>query len=258
MNPSETKMPVVFVGHGSPMNALLDTPFSKEWKRIGATLPKPKAILAVSAHWVSDGTKVNEAKKPQQIYDMIGFPDELYAHRYRPEGSPTLAKEIVDRLGKSASATTSWGIDHGVWVVLSWMYPKADIPVVEMSIGRHLSLAGHYELAKKLSFLRNEGVLILLSGNIVHNLSLVSWDMANGYPWADAFDAWVKEKVLIRDDASLFSYRQAGRFAEKAFRTEEHFIPLLYALGASEGDSATVFNDQRTMGALSMTGYYFR
>jgi 4,5-DOPA dioxygenase extradiol len=253
-----SKMPVLFVGHGSPMNAIEDTSFSREWKKLGEELPKPNAILAISAHWLSDGTRLCGEEKPKQIYDMYGFPEKLYAVRYRPQGCLSLAKEAADFLGGGAKITKDWGIDHGAWAVLTWMYPEANIPVVEMSIDENLTLKEHYLLAEKLAPLREKGVLLLASGNVVHNLSLVSWGMNEGYPWADEFDGWVKTRVLTRDDASVIDYHKAGLSSQKAFYTQEHFVPLLYALGASQGASAEVFNDKRTLGAMSMTGYLFR
>jgi 4,5-DOPA dioxygenase extradiol len=253
---NEPKMPVLFVGHGSPMNAIEATEFSQTWEELGRKLPRPKAILAISAHWVSRGSRVNGSRNPKQIYDMYGFPPELYALSYACPGDPDLAKEIVRLTDKEVSLDDSWGIDHGVWSLLHWLYPKADIPVVEMNLDSTKTSFQHYELAKKLSSLREEGILILASGDVVHNLGELDWDKEGGYPWADAFDIWVRDKVLAREDRELLTLQDAPEGNEHAFISAEHYLPLLYALGASEGEKKVqVFNEKRIYGSLSMTGY---
>jgi 4,5-DOPA dioxygenase extradiol len=250
------RMPVLFVGHGSPLNAMVDTSFSEEWKRLGTLLPKPKAILAISAHFYARGTYLNDAAEPEQIYDMYGFPEELYQIVYRPQGNPVLADRVAKLLG--GKKDHSFGIDHGVWSVLRRMYPKADIPVVEMSVNGNLSFVEMVRLGEKLKPLRDEGVLILGSGAIVHNLSLVDWDSEKVYPWAEGFQKRVNLAVERKDLAFLTDIRKDPD-AAKAFQTVEHYAPLLYVMGAvDQKDSLTILNDQETLGAISMTSYLFQ
>jgi 4,5-DOPA dioxygenase extradiol len=253
------KYPILFVGHGSPMNAIEDSEFSDEWKKLGQEVPRPKAILAVSAHWSTSGTKVSSQAKPKQIYDMYGFPPELYALKYPAKGDPQLASEALNLLGEKASIDNSWGIDHGVWSVLHRMYPEADVPVTELSVNLDATPEEHFRLGQKLAPLRKEGILILTSGNIVHNLSLIDWDKKGGFSWANAFDAWIEKTITEKNFALVSHYEKAGESAKKAFFTPEHFYPLLYALGAANSeDEVTVFNNKRIMGSLSMTGYLFK
>jgi len=252
------KMPVLFVGHGSPMNAIEENEFSEGWKRLGRELPAPKAILAMSAHWVTDGTLLCAAERPRMIYDMYGFPEELYRVVYPVPGNPALARRAAALLGGKASADLFWGIDHGVWSVLRWMYPDAEIPVVEMSVDGNAAPEELLRMGEKLRPLREEGVLLLASGNVVHNLSLLDWDLPGGYAWADEFDGWVRDRVLAGRYDAVLHWQSAGDSAKKAFRTSEHFVPLLCALGAADnGDRAETRNEARTMGAMSMTCYLF-
>lgn len=252
------KMPVLFVGHGSPMNAIEDNTFTSVWREIGKKLPKPKAILAISAHWYTDGTLTNDAEQPEMIYDMYGFPDTLYALKYPAKGSKTLAEDVVKLLGPDVRVDNNWGIDHGTWSVLVKMFPEADIPVVQLSINHIAPAQAHFDLGLKLRTLRDQGVLILASGNIVHNLALINWDMPAGYPWAHEFDDYIKKHILDRNYQAAIDYRAAGACSEKAFYTPDHYYPLLYALGAaSDEDAIEVFNDCCLMGAMSMTGYLF-
>lgn len=250
------KMPVLFVGHGSPMNAIEDNPFTEQWERLGRELPRPQAILSVSAHWFTSGMRVTDAPKLKMVYDMYGFPGELYRVQYPAPGSPRfagMARELV-----SARIDNSWGLDHGSWSVLRRMFPKADIPVFQLSVDFEAAPQQHFNLGRKLRGLREQGVLILGSGNIVHNLAMIDWNMAGGYPWAKAFDGYVKECVLSRQFDRVVHYERAGDAAKYAFRTIDHYAPLLYVLGASdEDDRITVFNDVCSMGSMSMTGYEF-
>jgi 4,5-DOPA dioxygenase extradiol len=252
----EQKMPVVFAGHGSPMNAVEDNRFSRGWEALGGELPKPKAILAVSAHWVTEGVRLSSAEKPPMIYDMYGFPEALYRVDYPAPGDPALSRRAAALLGGEEDG--SRGLDHGVWSVLRRMYPAAEIPVVGMSVDAGASPEALFAMGQKLRPLRDEGVLILASGNVVHNLALLDWERPDGWPWADEFDAWVRDRILAGKYADVLRWRGAGACAARAFRTTEHFAPLLVALGAAEGDDAETRNEARTMGSLSMTCYLFR
>lgn len=250
------QQPAIFVGHGSPMNAIEENEFSRTWEKIGMQLPKPKAILSVSAHWYTHGTKILNVAQPKMIYDMYGFPEELYKVTYPSKGSIELAKKTFDLTTPKSTLDTSWGIDHGTWSVLKWMYPNADIPVFQMSVDMDASMKDHFKLGNRLKQLREEGVMILGSGNVVHNLGAVDWDMKGGYIWADEFDLYIKENVLAKNFANVIDYKNAGSSAMKAFPMPDHFAPLLYCLGSMyTDDKITVFNEKRVMGGLSMTGY---
>lgn len=250
--------PIIFAGHGSPMNAIEENEFSKTWEKIGLQLQKPKAILAISAHWYTHGTKILNVEKPKMIYDMYGFPEELYKVVYPAKGATDFAKKAYDLTTPKSVMDTSWGLDHGTWSVLNWMYPTADIPVFQMSVDMDADLKEHFKLGNRLKQLREEGVLILGSGNVVHNLGAVDWDMKGGYIWADEFDTYIKENVLAKNFANVIDYKNAGSSAAKAFPMPDHFAPLLYCLGAMHtDDTIKVFNEKRVMGGLSMTGYIF-
>lgn len=252
------QMPVLFVGHGSPMNAIEDNAYSRAWTALGATLEKPKSILSVSAHWFTRGTKVNDSPAPNQIYDMYGFPDELYALKYPVSGSPELAYRTRALLGDFVTIDNSWGIDHGSWSLLNRMFPRADIPVVQLSVNAMISPAEHYALGQKLKPLREEGVLIIGSGNIVHNLGRVDWRSTDGQPWAEEFDQYVLKSVKERRHDDLIHYSRIGAAAELAVPSMDHFAPLLYILGASdENDEIHVFNNDCLLGSMSMTSYLF-
>lgn len=250
-------MPVLFVGHGSPMNAIEDNPFSAAWEQLGTVLPKPQAILSVSAHWFTQGTRVTDAPNPKMVYDMYGFPDALYRVKYPAPGSPYFAGLAAELL--PAQIDNGWGLDHGSWSVLRRIYPRADIPVFQVSVDRRASMERHFALGRRLRSLRGQGVLIFCSGNIVHNLAGVRWEMDGGLPWADSFDEYIKRGVLRGDFDNAVHYERAGESAKAAVPTPDHYAPLLYALGASdEGDRVSVFNDARVLGSLSMTSYLFQ
>lgn len=252
------KMPVIFVGHGSPMNAIEKNTFTTVWESLGKRLPRPKAILCVSAHWYADQTKTSDDVNPRMIYDMYGFPQALYELKYPVKGSVELTNQIVDRLGDLVAIDNRWGIDHGTWSVLCRMYPEADIPVVQLSVNYNAPAQTHFDIGRKLADLRNEGILIMGSGNIVHNLSLINWSMEGGYPWAQEFDDYVKMNILNRSYDDVVHYERAGKCAEQAFYTPDHFYPLLYVLGAADkNERIEVFNDVCSMGSMSMTGYLF-
>ena len=248
------RMPVLFIGHGSPTNALENNRFTKSWEEIARALPRPKAILSVSAHWYTDGLFVNGAKKPEQIYDMYGFPKEFYEIKYPVSGDPELASEAASLTG--AHVTEEWGIDHGTWAVLTRIFPDADIPVVQFSVDGNLEAEGHFEIGRKLAPLRDEGILIFGSGSIVHSLPQVRWDMAGGLPWCLAFDQEIKEKITAKDFSSVVHYRTLSSYTPKVFPTPEHFYPLLTVLGAAgENDPVRVFAEGSALGAISMTSY---
>ncbi|MFT3952169.1 MAG: 4,5-DOPA dioxygenase extradiol [Oscillospiraceae bacterium] len=253
------KMPVLFVGHGSPMNAIEDNVFSTRWKSIAAEIPQPKAILAVSAHWFSHGFRVCDTAQPRLIYDMYGFPKALYEVLYPVKGAPDFAAEVLKLGGGTISADNSWGIDHGAWSVLCRMYPAADVPVFQVSVSRDDDARAHFDIGKQLAALRAEGVLIFASGNVVHNLARVDWDLDGGYDWAEEFDGTVKNAILRLDfDAVVHAQTISDAFA-KAVPTPDHFLPLVTALGAADAqDEVQVFNNACTMGSLSMTSYLFR
>lgn len=253
------KMPALFVGHGSPMNAIEDNRYSNNWSGIAEQLPKPEVILSVSAHWTTDGTRTMDEAYPKTIYDMYGFPDELYKVVYGAKGAPELANLTKAMISRPVIIDNSWGYDHGTWSVLNQMYPKADIPVYQLSIDNNASAEEHFKIGQEISSLREKGVMILGSGNVVHNLSSINWGMDGGFPWAQEFDDYIKRSITNRQYQDVINYRSVGKASQLAFYTTEHFYPLLYVLGASrESDRLTVFNDSCMLGSLSMTCYLFK
>ena len=251
------KMPVLFIGHGSPMNAIEGNIFTRKWIEISASIPRPEAILSVSAHWTTEGTRISDSPHPRTVYDMYGFPKELYDVIYQPPGAPEYA-HLAASLLKNVQVDNSWGIDHGTWSVLNRMYPNADIPVFQLSLDLNASRQDHFERGQAINPLRGKNVLILGSGNVVHNLSRIRWDMEGGYPWAVEFDDYIKDRIMHREFRYAVDYKSAGPAALSAFPTKEHFDPLLYVLGASEPDDRlTVVNDRCIMGSMSMTCYLF-
>lgn len=258
MSNSKGKMPTVFIGHGSPMNAIENNHYTKKWAEIADRIPKPEAILSVSAHWYTDGSRIMDDPHPKMVYDMYGFPDELYRVEYKAKGSPELAHVTRDLMKEAVKIDNGWGYDHGTWSILCKMYPQADIPVYQLSIDSNACGDTHYQIGQELGLLREKGVLILGSGNVVHNLSKVSWEMDGGYPWADEFDLYIKGKIIKGQYQDVINYKTAGKSSEVAFYTPEHFYPLLYVLGASsQDDKLSIYNDSRVMGSLSMTCYLF-
>jgi 4,5-DOPA dioxygenase extradiol len=252
------KMPVIFIGHGSPMNAIEQNPVTQNWQKIASTLPRPHAIVMISAHWYTNGTRINDTEKPKMIYDMYGFPDELYQVVYPAPGNAALAQSIRKMLSADVLIDNSWGHDHGSWSVLRHMYPKADIPVVQIAIDRTAPPEVHYKLGQELKSLRERNILIIGSGNIVHNLYNVRFDMEGGYDWAYRFDAFVKDRIQQRDHAPLLNYETQGQDARHSIPTPDHYYPLLYVLGASDPeDKISVFNEICQYGTLSMTCYTF-
>jgi len=251
-----TRMPVLFVGHGSPMNAIEDNAFSRAWGRLGKGLPRPEAILSVSAHWESHGSRVTAVPMPRTIHDFYGFPRELYAQTYPAPGSPDLAREVAGLVG-GAGLDKEWGLDHGTWVVLKHLFPKADVPVVQLSLNMEKAPRSHYELAARLAPLRERGVLVMGSGNVVHNLGLAS-DREDAYDWAVEFDGTVERLVLEGDHDSLIDYGSLGEASRLSVPTNEHYLPMLYALGLREKDEPVHFLTERfALASISMRSIVF-
>ena len=253
------RMPVLFVGHGSPMNAIDENEFVEGWRNIGKSIPRPKAILCVSAHWETKGTYVTAVPKPQTIHDFGGFPKALYEVQYPAPGSPELAHETKRTITKSTvGLDEKWGLDHGAWSVIRRIYPEAGIPVIEMSLDYTQRPHYHYELAKELAALRNKGVLIIGSGNMVHNLRMVAWDKMNepdfGFGWAIQANNQLKQLITDGNHQALINYSALGREVQLAVPSPDHYLPLLYALALRENDEpVSFFNDKPVMGSLTMT-----
>jgi len=254
------KMPVLFIGHGNPMNAITDTPYSRSWTELGKKLPRPKAILCISAHWLTNGTQVNVSPQPKTIHDFGGFPDELFKVQYPVLGSPEFAKEVVQEIKSTqVREDAEWGLDHGAWSVLKHIYPKADIPVFQMSIDYGKSPEYHFKLGRELSALRKRGVLILSSGNIVHNLGKVSWNEPNKkFDWAIEFDEMVKSHIIKNDPFPLINYQKSAALAMLAHPTNDHYLPLMYTLGLrNEKDNVKFLTESIEMGSISMRSVMF-
>ncbi len=229
-------MPALFLGHGSPMNAIQENSITRAFKKLGAELPKPRAILAISAHWMTNGTWVTSMPHPKTIHDFYGFPQALFEIQYPARGSTQLAKDLQQLITdpQVRADDHSWGLDHGTWSVLKHLYPYADIPVVQLSLDMTQPPQFHFELGQKLQDLRNQGILILGSGNIVHNLHKIKWDDdTKPYDWAVEFDDWVKEKSISRDFESLITNATDTKAGQLSIPTPDHYYPLLYVLGAS-------------------------
>ena len=251
------RMPVAFIGHGSPENARENNPFSTSWKRLGEMIPKPALILSISAHWViQEGTAVTAITHPRTIHDFYGFPDELYRIEYPAPGSLEGAK-IVQNLVRSTSIDLDyeWGLDHGTWSVLRHMYPAADIPVIQLSLNYNQPLSILFRIGKELSLLRERGVLILGSGNLVHNLMMLNMH-AKPYPWAVEFDDIVKNKLTTRDYDSLIDYTKYHN-SSLAHPTSEHYLPLVCVIGAAGDDRPRFFNEVIFAGSVSMRSVVF-
>jgi 4,5-DOPA dioxygenase extradiol len=247
-------MPALFIGHGSPMNAIEDNANTRAWREAGRQLPRPRAILCVSAHWETQGAAICSATQPQTIHDFYGFPQPLFDVRYPAPGAPELAQRVAELVTSApVRATTQWGLDHGAWSVLRIMYPQADIPVAQLSLDRTQAGPFHLELGRQLAPLRDEGVLILGSGNIVHNLRLFDFHDPTPADWALRADALVRDRIAAGDTAALAAWHTLGPDVALAVPTAEHYLPLLYVLGARrDGEAVTVFNTNVTS-ALSMT-----
>lgn len=253
------KMPVLFLGHGSPMNAIEENEFVRGFRESVRTIPRPKAILCISAHWETKGTRVTAMPNPRTIHDFGGFPKALYEVNYPAPGSPELAEATKKIITKTeVILDDKWGLDHGAWSVIKHMYPDADIPVVQMSLDYQQTPAYHYELARELDRLRSKGILIIGSGNMVHNLRMVAWDKMNvddyGYDWALEASDKMKQFIKNGNHTSLINYRSNGRSFELAVPTPEHYLPLLYTLALQGKDEkVSLFNDKAMAGSLTMT-----
>lgn len=248
------KMPALFIGHGSPMNAIDDNPFRKSWVELGQKLPTPNAILSISAHWITRGTtKVTSMEQPKTIHDFGGFPNELYQQQYPAKGSPIFADDTIKLVSNpSILPDMDWGLDHGTWSVLLPMYPKAQIPVYQLSIDYSKPPQFHYDLALQLKALRYKGVLILGSGNIVHNLGAM--DYANKpYDWALEFDNTIKKNIDKRNHHDIINFQNLGAIARLAHPSYDHFLPLLYILALQEEkEDVLYFNDSFDLASISM------
>lgn len=248
-------MPVLFVGHGSPMNAIEKNKYSEAWKAMGKKLPKPRAILCISAHWFINGTYVHGSAHPKTIHDFWGFPKELYEMKYPCRGAPELAKEVQKLVKKCRVGwDLDWGLDHGTWSVMSRMFPEAKIPVFQLSLDLTKPSEYHYQLAKELAPLREMGVLIVGSGNLVHNLGRVRFDDDSPpYDWAVEFDHLVRNLILNGDHKSLIAYEKLGKAALLSVPTPDHYWPLLYALGLQDmNDAVDFFAEGIALGNVSM------
>lgn len=253
----DTLMPVLFIGHGSPMNGIEDNEFSAKWAGIARDIPVPKAVLVVSAHWFTQGTHITAMDFPRTIHDFGGFPQALFDVQYPAPGDPELARETAGLIqGIDVGLDHDWGLDHGAWTVVRHMYPEAHIPVLQLSIDYTKDALYHYNLAKELYQLRKKGVLILGSGNMVHNLRMMSWEMINGggYDWALEMNDKFKSLIMNHEHQQLAAYRNLGREALLAIPTPEHYLPLMYTLGLQNGqESVSLFNDKAVGGSLTMT-----
>ena len=255
----EYLMPVLFVGHGSPMNGIEDNEFSDRWKQMGRQIPKPAAVLVISAHWFSKGTRITAMDFPETIHDFGGFPQALFDVQYAAPGDPALAKETASLLHSAhVELDHDWGLDHGTWTVVRRMYPDANIPVLQLSIDYTQGPQYHFDLAKELYDLRRKGILIIGSGNMVHNLRMVSWAKINeagyGYDWALSMNDKFKNLISEGNYQPLINYQTLGSESRLAIPTPEHYLPLLYSLGLKGNkDKVSFFNDKAVAGSLTMT-----
>lgn len=259
------QMPVLFIGHGSPMNAIEDNEFSHRWKQLAREIPEPQAVLVISAHWLTNGTAVTAMPSPKTIHDFDGFPQELFEVVYPAPGNPQFAAETAKLIRSTAvHLDHDWGLDHGAWSIVKQMYPDAKIPVLQLSIDFYKPAKWHYTLASELAELRRKGVLILASGNMVHNLGIMqigkSGDIneAFGFDWALEMNQIFKSKIAARDHEALVNYESLSKAAKLAIPTPDHYYPLLYALGLrNEKDDAVFFNDKAVAGSITMTSVQF-
>jgi len=255
----DERMPLLFIGHGSPMNAIEDNEFSQRWHAMGQEITKPTAVLCISAHWLTHGTHITAMQNPKTIHDFGGFPQSLFNVQYPAPGNPELAKETASIIHKTqVGLDHDWGLDHGTWSVVKHMYPNADIPVLQLSIDYNQPGEYHYELAKELAALRRRGVLIVGRGNMVHNLRMVDWSKVNtpefGFDWAIEMNDKFKQLITNGDHDPLIHYEKLGAAARYAIPTPDHYYPLLYTLGLKENnEKVSFFNDRAVMGSLTMT-----
>ena len=259
LNEKDAKHPVLFIGHGSPMNGIEDNEFSRTWAKFGNEIPKPKAVLVISAHWLTNGTQITAMSNPRTIHDFGGFPQALFEVQYPAPGDSILAEETSKLItSTSVGLNHDWGLDHGTWSVVKHMYPNADIPVLQLSIDYNKPPQYHFELAKQLKSLRKKGVLIIGSGNMVHNLRMIDWNKMQetnyGFDWAIEMNTIFKEKIGNNDFKSLIEYEKLNAAAKLAIPTPDHYYPLLYAMALQENnDEIEFFNDKLVGGSLNMT-----
>lgn len=254
----DTVQPALFVGHGTPMNAIENNSFTQEWNKLGTILEMPVAILCISAHWLTRGTYVTAMNAPRTIHDFGGFPKELFEVEYPAKGMPTLAEEIRHHITAThVGLDEEWGLDHGTWSVVRHIYPEANVPVVQLSIDYFKPPEYHYQLAAQLKELRKKGILIIGSGNMVHNLRMVAWDKMEdtyGYDWALELNNIFKEKIMYGNHTDLMNYQKLHKDVAKAIPTPDHYYPLLYILGLQNSiDEVQFFNDTAVAGSLTMT-----
>jgi len=257
---SSVTMPVLFMGHGSPMNAIEDNEFVKNWRKLAAELPRPKAIVVISAHWETRGTAVTAMEQPKTIHDFGGFPQALFDVQYPAKGDPELAEFIKEALKHYSPIELDqlWGLDHGTWSVVKHLYPNADVPVLQISLDYTKPSAYHYQLAKELQLLRKKGVLIIGSGNMVHNLRMVAWDKMHnpgfGYDWAISMNEKLKMHILNDEHDALINFENFGTEGKYAIPTPEHYLPLLYTIGLKQKrEKVSFINDEAVGGSLTMT-----
>lgn len=256
---SGTLMPMLFLGHGSPMNAIEENEFVSGFRTISKSIPKPRAIVCVSAHWETKGSFVTAMANPRTIHDFGGFPKKLYEQQYPAPGHPILAKEIKTKIESTPiGLDQQWGLDHGAWSVIKHLYPKADVPIIQFSLDYTKSAKEHYELAKQLSFLRKKGILIIGSGNMVHNLGLVAWDKLNqtnyAFDWTLEARQKINDAIIQGEHKILTDYKLQGKALQLAVPTPEHFLPLLYVLAMqNKKEELILFNDKAVGGSLTMT-----
>lgn len=255
----DQKLPVLFIGHGSPMNGIEDNEFSRTWTKFGKEIPKPKAVLVISAHWLTNGTHITAMENPKTIHDFGGFPQELFNVQYPAKGDPILAKATSELItSTNVGLDHDWGLDHGTWTVVRHMYPNADIPVLQLSIDYNKPAQYHYDLAKQLASLRKKGVLIIGSGNMVHNLGMIAWDKMQepeyGFDWAIEMNSIFKDKIANGDHNALINFEKLNAAAKLAIPTPDHYFPLLYNIALQDdNDEIQFFNDKPVAGSLTMT-----
>ena len=263
MGEQDVKMPVLFIGHGSPMNGIENNEFSNYWQKLGKEITIPIAVLVISAHWLTNGTHVTAMQQPKTIHDFGGFPQALFDVQYPAPGNPALAAETKKLITSTdVGLDHDWGLDHGAWSVVKNMYPDANIPVLQFSIDYNKPASYHYNLAKELSALRKKGVLIMGSGNMVHNLRMVAWDKMEvpnyGFDWAIEMHNLFKKKITAGDHQALINYETLSKSAKLAIPTPDHYFPLMYALGLQDkNEEPQYFNDKLVAGSLNMTSVKF-
>lgn len=258
LEPQQVTMPLLFIGHGSPMNGIENNEFSTFWENLPTNIPVPKAVLVISAHWLSQGTRITSMPDPRTIHDFYGFPQELYQVNYPAPGHPELAAATISLVKKvQIEPDHEWGLDHGTWTIVRRMYPKAEIPVLQLSIDYSKDAHYHFELARELEQLRKRGVLIIGSGNMIHNLRTLNWQSPDsGYDWAVELNETFKKLILAGENEKLIDYQRLGSSARLAIPTPEHYLPMLYILGLKdEGEPVQIFNDKTVMGSVSMTSF---